>query len=279
MHFESRHEGVPVGNGAPAGPGMQVDSRQSERRWNESRCRFAIRTKALAVEEQLGVEFSGTPSGQHLAHAVLVYPEKTCDGAQVGSETDNCADIEIAVGPAIQPVSDARRERVVHTGMTQSALYADRLQAQPGTERARQTDNRIELQQRQRHRQIIKIHQPGAQLPLQGSWQSIDIHLQANGERRFRADTGAYSSKTTAFDRLVQPQSASPESLIAKGVEAEHLLAAQQQVMIALSAQPVVRERSGWQRANSNHREKKTQHHTHNSPHRFTFPVALDVAR
>src|SRR6185437_2919212 len=66
MHFQIGDERVPIRDGTPTGPGMQVDARQSESGRNQSRRRFAIGTKSLAVQEYFGIEFTGTPRKQHL---------------------------------------------------------------------------------------------------------------------------------------------------------------------------------------------------------------------
>src|SRR6185437_4406397 len=60
---------------------------------------------------------SNLPGTQHRAYGVLVHAQQVGHGAQVGSETDNGADVQIAVGPTIEAMTDARRKGVVHGGV------------------------------------------------------------------------------------------------------------------------------------------------------------------
>jgi hypothetical protein len=50
-------------------------------------------------------------------HGVLAHAEEIGEGTQIRSERDDRPDVEIAVCPAIPPVADSRRERVVDRRM------------------------------------------------------------------------------------------------------------------------------------------------------------------
>ena len=76
VHLEVGHERVPVRDGAPAGPRVQVDAGQTERGRNQRRGGLPVGSKRLAVEQQLGVEFSRAPSCEHRAHGRFVDAEQ-----------------------------------------------------------------------------------------------------------------------------------------------------------------------------------------------------------
>jgi len=58
--------------------------------------------------------------------------------------------LEIAIGPAIEPVADSGGKRIVHGGMAQMALDAHRPKIPALVEESCDTDDRIELQKGER---------------------------------------------------------------------------------------------------------------------------------
>ena len=62
--------------------------------------------------------------------------------------------------------------------------------------------------------------------------QSFDVHLEADGERRLRADAGAHAAVLLALDRLVELKLSAPVVLVTEGVEAEYLLALREQALL-----------------------------------------------
>ena len=83
-HFEVGHEGIPVGDRAPAGGGMQVDPCQAKG-WRDEDCRrLAIRAEGFAIQGQGGIELARAPAVEHGAHRGLVDPQQTGERLQVG---------------------------------------------------------------------------------------------------------------------------------------------------------------------------------------------------
>src|SRR5262249_439788 len=99
-----------MGYGAPcASPGMQTNARQAECGWNQSSRRLAVGTKRLAIEEQLGVELSRSPTGQNLLYGCDICAQNVSYWQQVRCERDNLPDIEVLVGPAVETMTDDSR--------------------------------------------------------------------------------------------------------------------------------------------------------------------------
>jgi hypothetical protein len=83
------------------------------------------------------------------------------DAEQVGERLEvrrkrhDRADVQIAVGPAVEPLTDAGRERVVDGRVTKRALDAHRLDAAVGIGKSRDADHRIQLEKGDRRRWIM----------------------------------------------------------------------------------------------------------------------------
>ena len=72
MHFEVGDKSVPVSDVSPSPrPGVIVDTGQAKSGWNKCSGGFPIRAKSFAIEKQFGIEFSRSPTIQHLAHRRL----------------------------------------------------------------------------------------------------------------------------------------------------------------------------------------------------------------
>src|SRR5690349_24119034 len=136
---------------APPRPGVQIDAPEPKSwrdqagaryiRAGDRAIRHLLRIEGLAVEDQFGVEFSRTPAVEHRPHSVLADAQEAGERAQIGGKRDNSPDVQIAIGPAVEPVSNTTRAgvRVDGTGaergtgvvdrrMTKRALQAYRLE-------------------------------------------------------------------------------------------------------------------------------------------------------
>ena len=86
---------------------MIIYSGHSKRWWNQRSRRLAVRPKRLAVEIQFRVEFSRSPTHQHFFQGCIVNTEQRLENSRVGRERNDLTDIEITIGPTIQPVANA----------------------------------------------------------------------------------------------------------------------------------------------------------------------------
>lgn len=68
---------------------------------------------------------SGDLQNSRLPTPRLIRAEQIGNGLEVGCGGNDRADIQVAVGPAVQPVTDSRGERVIDCGMTQGTLNSD----------------------------------------------------------------------------------------------------------------------------------------------------------
>src|ERR1019366_5631919 len=122
MHFETGDEGVPMRNRTPTGPRVKVHPAEPKGGWNQGSSRnvrssgCAIgdlgRVEGFAVEDQLGVELSGTPTVEDRPHVILRYSrlsetQEVDERAQLRRQRDNRADIQVAVSPAVHAVAHA----------------------------------------------------------------------------------------------------------------------------------------------------------------------------
>ena len=108
-----------------ARPRMLIDPRQAERRRDQRGGGLAVGTERLAIEGELGVELARPPACEHLANRRLVDAQQVDVGLQGRGERHDGADVQIAVGPAVEPTADAGREGVVDVRMAERALDAD----------------------------------------------------------------------------------------------------------------------------------------------------------
>src|SRR5207248_2466385 len=93
-----------------------------------------------------------------------------------------------AVGPAVEPLADAGRERIVDGRVAERALDADRLQSGGAGEEAGDADDGVQLQQRQRRRRIVQVDGSRLDAGRDVGGHRICVDLQADGQRRLRAD-------------------------------------------------------------------------------------------
>ena len=99
------------------------------------------------------LEFSWTPTIQDGSDSGLIRGQQVRKEAQIGSKSDDPSDLQIAIGPAIQPMTDAAGagircdlactkcgHGVVHRRVTERTLNTHRVQRSGRVEEARQTD-------------------------------------------------------------------------------------------------------------------------------------------
>jgi hypothetical protein len=72
--------------------------------------RASIRLECLPVLVELRIVFAGSPGADHAAHVVFGNPQRVGDRADGRSERDDFTDVQIAIGPAVEPLADARRK-------------------------------------------------------------------------------------------------------------------------------------------------------------------------
>ena len=159
VHLQVRDERVPVRDRAPAGPGVQVDAGQAERRRDQRRRRLAVRTERLAVEEQLGVELARPPGVEHLAHRRLVDAEQRRRPADRSGASATIAPTfrsRLAQPSSRWPMPGANESSTVEW---QSAHWMPiDVELCPSlVEEAGHADDRVELEQRERGRRIVEI--------------------------------------------------------------------------------------------------------------------------
>src|SRR5690242_1049966 len=156
--------------------------------------RHLLRIERLAVERELGVELAGPPALQHLLHRRNVDAEQRRERREVRRRGDDLADVEVAVGPAVEATTDAKRHGVVHRRMTQRALDADRLQRTVGVEESGQAEDRIRLQQCERTGRAVQIELTALHAALYAV-QRFGVDLEAEIDCLPRRNAGAYAAE------------------------------------------------------------------------------------
>ena len=121
---------------------------------------------ALPSSKQFGVELSGSPR-RSTVEPCDIHAEQRREDLQARRERRDRADVQIAIGPTVQPAADAGRKRIIDDGVTQRALNADRIQTIGLIEESGQAHHRVETQQFERHRRIVEVHASGAQCAFQ----------------------------------------------------------------------------------------------------------------
>src|SRR5438445_12509596 len=156
IHLRVGDVRVPVGDRSPARIRVQVDPREAKGRRKKGGGRLPVRTERLSIHVQLGVVLTGSPAGEHLAYGGLVHAEQVRDRLQVRRQRNDRADVEIAVGPAIAPLTDAFGEAVIDGGVAERAGDADRGDLAALGECV-QPDDRVRLEQRYRAGGIVEV--------------------------------------------------------------------------------------------------------------------------
>ena len=222
MHLEVGHERIPVRHTTPgARPRMLIDPRQAECRRDQRGGGLAIGTERLTVECELGVELARPPAGEHLANGRLVDPQKVYVGLQCRGQGHNGPDVQIAVGPAIEPTADAGRQGVVDMGMAERALDAEGREASLRIEEPGHAHHRIGLDEGERTAGVVQVNFPCLEGLHEGRRERRDIDLEAGGQGLLRRDAGTDAAMLLSRDPLMELERAAPEPLTAEGVVAK----------------------------------------------------------
>jgi hypothetical protein len=201
---------------------MQIDSREAEGGRDERSRLPTVGAEGFSVLVQLGVEASRPPAGEHGLDRGNVDLEEIGDRLQVRRQSDDRADVEIAIRPPVEAMTDPRREGVIHGGMTEGALQADGLEASVRVGMPGHADDGVELEQGERRRRVVEVHPPRPKLILERGRKRIHVDFQADRERGPRADASADAAESLAFDRLVKLKRVPPVGLVSEGVVPEY---------------------------------------------------------
>ena len=127
------------------------------------------------------------------------------EGAQVGRRGDDRADVEVAIGPAVEPVANAGRVGVVDGRMAQRALDADDLSVLPSSLKKPVTPTTaLALSRTSVLAGSLRSTLPALDGGRDVFRHRVDIDFQAELERLFRAEPRPHSAELLARDRLVQ---------------------------------------------------------------------------
>ena len=110
------------------------------------------------------IVFSRTPRRKLRLEAIV----------QARREAENRADVQIAIGPAIQSAADAACEGVVDGRMAQGAGDADTGHIAPGVDSSDDADDRIQPKQFHRDGGILQVHLIGLKRSHERRWQRFE---------------------------------------------------------------------------------------------------------
>ena len=152
VHLEVGDVGVPVGHRAPGRSRCGCSRRPGRRPAGLSvAAGLPSGRNALPSRFSCGVELARPPARQHL---LAPSPRRSASisvkALRSGAERDDRADVEVAVGPAVEPTADARRNES-STVEWQSAHWmpTDRRLLPSSIEEARHADDCVGLEQQQ----------------------------------------------------------------------------------------------------------------------------------
>ena len=227
MHLGPCDVSIPVGKRSEAGPGGQIYARQAEGGRDERSRLLPVGAKGLAVFVQLRVVATWPPTGEHLLHGLDIDTEEVGERLKVRCQRYDRADVQIAVGPTVEPLTDTRRERVVDGRVTKRALDAHRLDAAVRVGEGGDTDDGVELEQGDGRGWIVEVDLGRFDLLLQSARQRVCIDLEANGQRGFwrdaRTDTAVFLTGNGFMQlKRVTPEDLAPERLVAESFFCPH---------------------------------------------------------
>jgi hypothetical protein len=101
---------------------VEVHSRQTEGGRYRRSGLLAVGAKCLAILVQLGIEAARSPTGENLLHGVNIDSQEISERLEVRRKGYDCANVQIAVSPAVEPPSDSRCERVVDGRVTRTGF-------------------------------------------------------------------------------------------------------------------------------------------------------------
>ena len=138
-------------------------------------------------------------------------------------------------------MADAGCERIVDGRVAEGAGDAEPLDAVAIVAQCRlDPDDRIELEERQRHGGVIEVDfaEPDVLLDVLGY--CVDVDLETDGERGRGTDAAAHATVLVACDGHVQSQGVGPPGLVAERLVAEDLAAPLEQSLRVRVDCPVV---------------------------------------
>src|SRR4029453_10343582 len=157
-------------------------------------------------------------------HRVLGHAEQRGKGRQVRRQSDYRADVEIPVGPTVEPMANAarawirhdcseakRRIGIIDRRVTKSALNAHRLKLAGRTEHSGSADDGIQFEKRDRHGRIVEVDCSLCDLLTKAYRNGIHVDLQSDRKGSRRAHTWTHSTQTSAGNRLVWFTRPSPQ--------------------------------------------------------------------
>ena len=173
-----------------------------------------LRIDGLAVENQLRVELARSPAAQHAAHGRRRDAEQVDERLQVGRECDDRSDVQVTIRPSVQPVADAGRERIVHSGMTERALDAHRTDRAAGIQERGHADDCIRFEQRDRVRRIVEVERlPARSAAATGAGTALTSTLRPSASACAGETPGPTpplaAPAMASWSRSVSPQNAS----------------------------------------------------------------------
>ncbi len=227
VHLGPCDVGIPVGDRSESGPSGEVYAGQAERGRDEGAGPLAVGTKGLAILVELGVVAAWAPAGENLLHGHDIDAEEIGEWLEVRCQRHDRADVEIAVGPVVEPLTNARRERVVDGRMTKRALDAHRPDAAVGVGEGGDADDGVELEQGDGRGWIVEVDLGRFDLLLQSARQRVCLDLEANGQRGFwrdaRTDTAVFLTGNGFMQlKRVTPEDLAPERLVAESFFCPH---------------------------------------------------------
>src|SRR5690348_14195244 len=105
--------------------------------------------------------------------------------------------------------------------MAECALDAHRLDAAIGVGEGGDTDDRVQLEQRDRRRWIVEVDLACRELLLQSVRQRVRVDFEADGQRRLGRDAGTDTAVLRTGNGFVQLERVTPKGLAAESVVAE----------------------------------------------------------
>ena len=179
----------------------------------ESRRGTALWSFGNTVEQQFRIKFSRTPCAHDRADVVLRHAKERGDCAEVGSGGNDFTDVEVAVGPAIEPPADTGDEEIVDRGMAERALDTDRGHGFAlGIKEPGDAEDGILAQEDERVRGVVEIEFTVANGAHKDSRQGVGVNLQAEIE---------HGLGRKGCDCFMQAERTAPEVFAAEGVEAK----------------------------------------------------------
>src|SRR5262249_59130649 len=124
----------------------------------------------------------------------------------IGGEGDDGADVEVAVRPPVETVSDPGCERIVDRRVTQRALDADRRETLRVVEEPGDAHNAVQPQQIERRGWRVEVGATPGDGIAYGLRQRVDVDLESQPKRRARREARADAACAVTGDGFVQAE-------------------------------------------------------------------------